>query len=189
MATIDSGQLKKGLAIEIDGTPHLIVGFEFVKPGKGQALYKCKLKNLLTGQLYDRTYRSGETFQVADVLELDMQYLYNDRERFYFMNPESYEQIEMVAQDVGDAANFLREGTAVTLILYNNRAIGIELPNFVELEVTYAEPWLKGDTASGATKPVTVETGYTLQVPLFVNQGDVIKIDTRTGSYVERVKK
>jgi len=189
MATIDAGQLRKGLAIEVEGAPHLIVAFEFVKPGKGQALYRCKLKNLITGQLYDRTYRSGETLETADVMETEMQYLYRDADRYYFMHAETYEQIDMGADDVGDARNFLKEGMPVTLLLYQGRAIGLELPNFVELEVTYAEKWVKGDIASSATKTAAVETGYTLQVPPFVEQGDIIRIDTRTGRYVERVNR
>jgi len=189
VATISAGELRKGLAIEIEGTPHLVVALEFVKPGKGQALYRCKLKNLITGQLSDRTYRSGDVFQTADVRDTEMQYLYHHADRYHFMHPETYDQIEMSEGDVGELSNFLKEGMLVTLLLYQGRAIGINLPNFVELEVIRADKWVKGDTASSDTKTAVVETGYTLHVPPFVEEGDIIRIDTRTGKYAERVKK
>ncbi|MCR4408053.1 MAG: elongation factor P [Anaerolineae bacterium] len=189
MATVSAGDLRKGLAIEMEGAPHLIVALEFVKPGKGQALYRCKLKNLITGQLSDRTYRSGDTFQTAEVRDTEMQYLYHHADSYYFMHPETYDQIEMSAEDVGEASNFLKEGMLVTLLLYEGRAIGFNLPNFVELEITETDKWVKGDTASSDTKTAVVETGYALQVPPFVEVGDIIKIDTRTGKYVERVKR
>jgi len=188
MTTIDAGQLRKGLALMIDGTPHLIVEMEFMKPGKGQALYKCKLKNLFTGQQYDRTYRSGERFETADVIENDLQYLYSDGDFLHFMHTETYEQLQLSTDAAGDVLNFLKENEVVKAILLDGRPIGIELPNFVVLEVTHANPGVKGDTASGATKPVELETGLTVQVPLFINEGNHLRIDTRTGQYVERVK-
>ncbi|MBW1975413.1 MAG: elongation factor P [Deltaproteobacteria bacterium] len=186
-ATLNAGDLRKGLKLEIDGEPYLIVDFEFTKPGKGQALYKCRLKNLITGVQFDKTYRSGDKFVEADTDEQEVEYLYKDGNNYYFMNMTTYEQVEMTADQLGDAANFLTENLKVNMLFFKDRPIGITLPNFVELKVIKAEPGVKGDTASGATKPVTLETGYKVQVPLFVEEGDVLKIDTRTGSYVERV--
>ena len=183
-----AGDLRKGLKIEIDGDPYLIVDFEFSKPGKGQALYRCRLRNMITGTQFDRTYRSGEKFTAADLEEQEMQYLYNDGERYHLMNMSSYEQIEMSAEGVGDASNFLIENLIVNVLLFQGRPIGLSLPNFVELKIVKSDPGIKGDTASGATKPATLETGYIIQVPLFVEEGEVVRIDTRTGSYVERVK-
>ncbi len=189
MAGIEAGQLKRGLAIMLENVPHLLVGMEFVKPGKGQALYKCRLKNLNTGSQFDRTYRSGERFEVADVEDRDIQFLYREGEYFHFMNSETYEQYQLHQDDVGEAQNFLVDSMVVKALLFDGRPIGIELPNFVVLEVTQSEAWIKGDTASGATKPVEVASGYTVQVPLFIKQGEFVKIDTRTGDYVERVNK
>jgi elongation factor P len=185
---LESGDLRKGTKLEIDGEPYVIVQFEFVKPGKGQALYKCKLKNMVTGAQFDRTYRSGEKFNQADLEEVEMEYLYNDGEAYCFMNTSSYEQ-EMLSKDqVGDSTPFLKENTVCSVLLFQGRPIGVTLPNFVELRITQAEPWAKGDTAGGDTKPATLETGHVVQVPPFVNEGELIKIDTRTGQYVERVK-
>jgi elongation factor P len=188
MTVIEAGQLRKGLALIIDETPHIVSELEFVKPGKGQALYKCKLRNLLTNQLYDRTYRSGERFETADVHETDIQFLYSDGDFLHFMHMESYEQMAFARTAAGNALDFLKEGMDVKALLYEGQVITIELSNFVVLEVTEAEPGVKGDTASGATKPVTVETGLTVNVPLFIQQGNFLRIDTRTGQYVERVK-
>ena len=185
---LTAGDLRKGLKIEIDGEPYLIVDFEFSKPGKGQALYRCRLRNMITGTQFDRTYRSGEKFTAADLEEQEMQYLYNDGTRYHLMNMSNYEQIEMSAEDVGDASNFLTENLIVNVLLFQGRPIGLSLPNFVELKIVESDPGIKGDTASGATKPATLETGYVIQVPLFVEEGEVVRIDTRTGSYVERVK-
>jgi elongation factor P len=166
----------------------MIVQFEFVKPGKGQALYKCKLKNLLTGVQFDRTFRSGEKFNEASLEEHEMEYLYFDGDSYCFMNTSTYEQEFMNSEQIGDAKNFLKENTAVNMLFYDLRPIDLTLPNFVNLIITQADPWAKGDTASGDSKPATVETGYVLQVPPFVEEGETIKIDTRTGQYVERVK-
>ena len=185
---LESGDLRKGTKLEIDGEPYVIVQFEFVKPGKGQALYKCKLKNMVTGAQFDRTYRSGEKFNQADLEEVEMEYLYNDGEAYCFMNTSSYEQ-EMLSKDqVGDSIPFLKENTVCSVLLFQGRPIGVTLPNFVELRIAQAEPWAKGDTAGGDTKPATLETGHVVQVPPFVNEGELIKIDTRTGQYVERGK-
>jgi elongation factor P len=184
----DSSDLRKGLKIEIDGGPYVVVQFDFVKPGKGQALYKCKLKNMVTGVQFDKTYRSGDKLNEANLEEHEMEYLYSDGDSYCFMNTSTYAQEFLVQAQVGDARNFLKENTICNMLFFEEKAIGITLPNFVDLKITQAEPWAKGDTAAGSTKPVTLETGYTLQVPPFIEQGEKIRIDTRTGDYVERVK-
>jgi elongation factor P len=184
---IDAGQLRKGIAIYLDDIPHYIVDMEFKKPGKGQALYKCRLKNLRTEAQYERTYRSGDRFETADVMEQDLQYLYSDGEHFHFMHTESFEQHSLPAETIGDQANFMKEEMVIKAVLLDERVIGVVLPNFVIMTVTHADPGVKGDTASGATKPVTMESGYTLNVPLFIQEGNNLRIDTRTGDYVERV--
>lgn len=187
-AVLTAGELRKGTKLEIDGEPYLIVDFEFSKPGKGQALYRCRLRNMITGIQFDRTYRSGDKFTAADLEEQEMQYLYTDGERYHLMNTSNYEQLEMMADQVGDAANFLIENLNVNVLLFQGRPIGLTLPNFVELTITKSDPGIKGDTASGATKPATLQTGFVIQVPLFVEEGETVRIDTRTGQYVERVK-
>ncbi len=187
-STLTAGDLRKGLKIEIDGEPYIIVDFEFSKPGKGQALYRCRLKNMITGSQFDRTYRSGDKFQSADLEEQDMQFLYKQGDSYHFMNTTSYEQIELSAAQAGEATNFLIDNLVVSMLLFQGRPIGINLPNFVELKVVRSDPGIKGDTAAGATKPATMETGYIIQVPLFIEEGEILKIDTRTGTYVERVK-
>ncbi len=184
----EAGDLRKGLKIQIDGEPYIIVDFSFVKPGKGQALYKCKLKNLMSGNQFDRTYRSGDKFEPANLEEQQMEYLYKDGSHFCFMNTSTYEQVIMDEDEVGRAANFLISNTVVSVLFFGDRPIDISLPIFVDLTVAEAEPGIKGDTASGATKPVTMETGYVIQVPLFVEQGEVLRLDTRTGQYVSRIK-
>ena len=184
----ESSDLRKGIKIEIDGEPFVIVQFEFVKPGKGQALYKCKLKNMITGVQFDRTYRSGEKFNHADLEEVEMEYLYFDGDSYCFMNNSNYEQEMLKPDQMAEAIPFLKENTICSILLFQGRPIGITLPNFVELRITQAEPWAKGDTAGGDTKPATLETGHMVQVPPFVNEDELIRIDTRTGQYVERVK-
>ena len=185
---IDSGDLKKGVKIELDGEPYAIVQFEFTKPGKGQALYKCKLKNMVTGAQFDKTFRSGEKFKQPDLDEQEMEYLYSDGEQYCFMNTSSYEQEFLSTEMVGDAINFLKENTVCSILLFDGTPIGISLPIFINLKVEKTDPWAKGDTASGDSKPATLETGYVLQVPPFIDEGELLKIDTRTGQYVERVK-
>jgi len=180
--------LKKGLKVMIDGEPHVIVQFDFTKPGKGQALYKCKLRNMITGSLFDRTYRSGESFEPASLEERDMQYLYQDETGYVFMDQKTYEQVTLSEETLGDDHYFLIDNMEVEVLMHGDRGIGITLPNFVNLRVTQSDPWVKGDTAAGNNKPATVETGYTLQVPSFVEEGTLIQIDTRTGEYVTRVK-
>ena len=185
----DSSNLRKGLKLEIDGEPYIVVQFEFVKPGKGQALYKCRLKNMITGSQFDRTYRSGEKFNEANLEETEMEYLYFDGEHYCFMNTSTYEQELLSESQVGEAKNFLKENTVCNVLMFDRKPIGITLPFFIELKITKADPWAKGDTASGDSKPATLETGYVIQVPPFVEEGEVVRIDTRTGNYVERVKK
>ncbi len=180
--------LKKGLKLLIDGEPHVIAQFDFSKPGKGQALYRCKLRNMITGSLFDRTYRSGESFEPASLEERDMQYLYQDETGYIFMDKKTYDQITLTEETLGDDKYFLIDNMDVEILMYGERGIGISLPNFVNLRVTQSDPWVKGDTAAGNNKPATVETGYTLQVPSFVEEGVLIQIDTRTGDYVTRVK-
>jgi elongation factor P len=184
----ESSDLRKGLKIEINGDPHVVVQFEFVKPGKGQALYKCRLKNMISGAQFDKTYRSGEKFNKADLEEVKMEYLYFDGDAYCFMNSSNYEQEFMTEDQLGDAKDLLKENTECDVLLFDGRPIGITLPIFIELKVTRADPWVKGDTASGDSKPATLETGYQLQVPPFVEEGEILRIDTRTGMYVERVK-
>lgn len=180
--------LKKGLKILIDGEPHVIAGFDFTKPGKGQALYKCKLRNMVTGSLFDRTYRSGESFEPASLEERTMQFLYQDDTGYVFMDQKNYEQTVLTEDVLGDDKYFLIDNMEVEVLMFGERGIGITLPNFVNLRVTVSEPWAKGDTAAGNSKPATVETGYTLSVPPFVDEGTLIQIDTRTGEYSTRVK-
>lgn len=188
MATLTTSDLRKGLKLEIDGEPYIITDFEFSKPGKGQALYRCRLKNMITGSQFDRTYRSVDKFESADLEEQDMQFLYSQGDSFHFMNTANYEQIEMTRDQVGDATNYLTENLVVSMLFFQGRPIGINLPNFVVLKVVKSDPGIKGDTAAGATKPATMETGFVIQVPLFIEEGEVLRIDTRTGAYVERVK-
>ena len=184
----EASDLKKGLKIAIDGEPYIIVQFDFSKPGKGQALYKCRLKNMLTGIQFDKTYRSGDKFQEAALEEHEMEYLYADGQSYCFMNTSTYEQEFLSKDQVGEALDFLKENTVCNVLFFENRAIGVSLPIFMDLQVTQADPWAKGDTASGDTKPVTLETGYVLNVPPFIEEGEHIRIDTRSGQYVERVK-
>ncbi|UCH07920.1 MAG: elongation factor P [Deltaproteobacteria bacterium] len=184
----NSSDLRKGLKIQIDDEPYLIIDFQFSKPGKGQSLYRCKLRNMITGVIIDRTYRSGDTFEPANLEQRKMQYLYNQDGVFYFMDVETYEQSSLNEDQVGEAKNFLIDNLQVEILLFDKRPIGITLPNFVDLTVTRADPWVKGDSVSGDSKPVTVETGYVLRVPPFIEEGTKITVDTRTGEYVTRVK-
>lgn len=185
---IECGELRKGLKIEIDGDPYVIVQFEFVKPGKGQGLYKCKLKNMITGAQFDRTFRSGDKFEKASLEEREMEYLYFDGDNYCFMNTSNYEQEFLTRDQVGDNVDLLKENTVCDVLFFDGRALGVTLPNFVNLAVVKADPWVKGDTATGSTKPATLETGFEVQVPPFIEEGEVLKIDTRTRAYVERVK-
>ena len=188
MATYGTNQLKTGLKVLIDGAPHNITDLEFVKPGKGQAFVRVKAKNLLDSRVRELTYKSGESLEGADVLETEMQYLYNDGEQWHFMDPATYEQHAVNQDQVGDAAGYLKEQATVSVTLFNGHPISVEPPNHVVLEVTETEPGVRGDTSSGGTKPATVETGAVVKVPLFVSIGDLIKVDTRSGEYISRAK-
>jgi elongation factor P len=184
----ESGDLRKGLKLEIDGEPYIIVQFAFAKPGKGQALYKCRLKNMVTGVQIDRTFRSGEKFNETSLEEIEMEFLYSEGSQYCFMNTSTYEQEYLSEEQIGEAKNFLKENTVCNVLLHQDKPIGLTLPNFVNLKINKADPWVKGDTASGDTKPATLETGYVIQVPPFIEEGEMVRIDTRSGQYVERVK-
>jgi elongation factor P len=183
-----ASDLRKGLRLKIDNDPYVIIEFNFVKPGKGQALYRTKLKNMINGNQFERTFRSVDNFEPADLREKKMQYLYKEGDKYCFMDNENYEQVFLTEEQVDDAKNFLIDNLDVEILLFEDRPIGLTLPNFVELVVTEADPWAKGDTVSGATKPVKVQTGYTIQVPTFVGEGEKIRVDTRTSEYLTRVK-
>ena len=185
---LERGDLRKGLKLEIDGEPYVIVQFEFVKPGKGQALYKCKLKNMVTGVQFDRTFRSSDKFKAADLEEVEMEYLYAEGNRYCFMNTSTYDQEFLTEDQVAEAKNFLKENTVCNVLLFGGKPIGISLPIFMNLRIAETDPWVKGDTASGDSKPATLETGYIIQVPPFIEAGELVRIDTRTGEYIERVK-
>ncbi len=188
MATYSTNEFKTGLKIMQDGDPCTIVENEFVKPGKGQAFNRVKVKNLKTGRVVDRTFKSGESVEAADVMETDLQYLYSDGEFWNFMDPESFEQIAADATAVGDAHKWLKEQDMATITLWNGVPIAVTPANFVTLTVTETDPGLKGDTASGGGKPATLETGAVVRVPLFIEIGETIKVDTRSGEYVSRAK-
>ncbi|HUT95912.1 MAG TPA: elongation factor P [Thermoguttaceae bacterium] len=188
MATYNTSDFRKGLKVQLDGDPYLMIECNFVKPGKGQALYKCKLRNLIRNTVLDRTYKSGDSIEAADVEEIEAQYLYRQGDTFVFMDTSSYEQYELTAEQVDDAWKYLKEGTICSMLLFNNNPIGITPPNHVVLKAEYCEPGAKGNTASSVTKPVRVETGADFDCPGFVEMGDLIRVDTRTGQYVERVK-
>jgi len=183
-----ASDLKKNLKIQIDGDPYVITDFEFSKPGKGQSLYRCKLKNMITGIQFERTYRSVETFEPAKLEEKKMQYLYQEEDKYCFMDNETYEQVYLTEDQMEDASKFLIDNLEVEILFFRTRPIGITVPNFVDLLVTKADPWAKGDSVTGKTKPVVVETGATIQVPPFVVEGEKIRVDTRTGEYLTRVK-
>jgi len=184
---ISAGDFKNGLTLEIDGNVVQIMEFQHVKPGKGAAFVRTKLKNVISGGIIEKTFRPTEKFPQARIERVDMQYLYNDGDLYNFMNNETYDQIAIAQDTVGDALKFVKENETVKVCSYNGSVFAIEPPLFVELEITETEPGFAGNTAQGATKPAVVETGATVYVPLFVNQGDVIKIDTRTGEYLSRV--
>jgi elongation factor P len=188
MANYSTSEFKNGLKIIIDGDPCSIIENEIVKPGKGQAFNRVKIRNLKTGRVVDRTYKSGESVEAADVMETDMEYLYSDGEMWHFMEPSSYEQYAATEAAIGDAKQWLKEQAVCVVTLWNNNPLLITPPKFVELIITQSDPGLKGDTASGGVKPATLETGAVVRVPLFVEEGELIKVDTRNGEYVSRVK-
>jgi elongation factor P len=178
-----ASDLRKGLRIKIDNDPYIVTEFNFVKPGKGQALYRCKLKNMVNGNQFERTFRSVDNFEAADMQEKKMQYLYKEEGKYCFMDNQSYEQVFLTQEQVGEAKHFLLDNIEVEILF-----LGISLPNFIDVTVIKADPWAKGDSVSGNTKPVTVQTGYQLQVPPFIEEGEKIRIDTRSGEYLTRVK-
>jgi len=188
MEMFSTSDFRNGLKIELDGDPYTIVYFQAVNPGKGAAFTRTKLKNLISGLVLERTFKSGEKVKKPDLEETKMQYLYNDDSGFWFMNIESYEQICIPEEILGDDKLLLIENVEVGILLFNGRPIGLDFPNHMNFKITFCEPGLKGDTATGATKPATLETGLVVNVPLFVNQEDKIRIDTRTKEYIERVK-
>ncbi|WP_210396679.1 elongation factor P [Motiliproteus sediminis] len=187
MASYSTNEFKNGLKVMIDGDPCSMVDVEFVKPGKGQAFTRVKVRNLKSGRIWERTFKSGESLEKADVMDQDMEYVYTDGEFWHFMLTDgSFEQYAADEKAVGDAKQWLKEQNVCTVTLYNNVPLAVAAPNFVELEVVETDPGLKGDTAQGGSKPATLSTGAVVRVPLFINQGEVLKIDTRTGEYVSR---
>ncbi len=183
-----AGDFKNGVTFEMDGNVFQVVEFQHVKPGKGAAFVRTKLKNVITGAVIEKTFSPTDKYENAYVERKDMQYLYNDGELYYFMDLESYEQLPLEESKLGDNFRFVKEEMLCKIISYKGNVFGVEPPMFVELEVTETEPGFKGDTATGASKPATLETGAQIKVPLFINIGDVLKIDTRTGEYLERAK-
>lgn len=183
---ISAGEFRNGVTMEYEGAPYVILEFQHVKPGKGAAFVRTKIKNLKTGAVLEKTFRPTEKMPRAHIDRQDMEYLYNDGDLYHFMNSETYEQIAINADEVGDALDFVKENEVVKILSYDGQVFGIEPPLFVELKITETEPGFAGNTAQGATKPAILETGAQIQVPLFINQDEVVKIDTRTGEYLGR---
>lgn len=188
MATYSTNEFKNGLKLMIDNDPCTIVDVDFVKPGKGQAFTRIKYRNLKTGRVNERTYKSGDSVEGADVMDLDMQYLYNDGEIWHFMKPDTYEQYMAPASAMADAKKWLKGQEICTVTLWNDAPLSVAAPNFVELAVTETDPGVRGDTSGGGGKPATLESGAVVRVPLFIDVGEVLKVDTRSGEYVSRVK-
>ena len=185
----DTSDIRKGLKVLMDGNPYTVVEFQFIKPGKGAAFTRTKFKNLLTGAVIERNIRSGEKLEPANVEEREMQFLYKEGDDLVFMDQKSYEQVSVARELIGEPADLMKDNLPCSVLFFNERPVDVSLPTFVFLEVTASEPGVRGDTSGNVTKPATVETGAEIAVPLFINIGDLIKIDTRTHSYVERVKK
>ncbi len=188
MASHSTSDFRKGLKVQIDGDPYIMIECNFVKPGKGQAMYKCKLRNLIRNTVIDRTYKSGDSIEAADIEEIDAQYLYRQADLFVFMDNESYEQYEVSKEQVDEAWRYLKEGMVCSMLLFNGSPIAVTPPNHVVLKVEFCEPAIRGNTATNVTKPAKVESGAELIVPNFVETGELIRVDTRTGEYIERVK-
>ena len=184
--TISTNQFKNGMHVEVDGTIYRIVDFQHVKPGKGGAFVRTKLKHMKLGKVIDNTFRSGEKVELVDFEDKHMQFLYRD-DRYHFMDMETYEQVSLSADEIGDAREYLQENAEVDVLYVGGAPVAVELPNFVELAIAHTDPGVRGDTAQGGTKPATLETGAVVHVPLFLNEGDVVKVDTRTGEYLGRV--
>ena len=189
MATTDTSQFKNGLKIELDSNPFTIVYFQHVKPGKGGAFVRTKIKNLLNGRVLDRTFRAGEKVAIAEISESTMQYLYRDGENLVFMDQESFDQIPISPDLLGDQIDFMLENMNVEVLFWKGEPVNVQLPNYIEAKVVKSDPGIKGDTSSGANKPATLECGATINVPLFIKEGDVLRVDTRTREYSERVNK
>jgi elongation factor P len=185
----NTSDIRNGLKIEMDGYPWTVVYFQFVKPGKGTAFTRVKMKNLITGNVIERTFRTGEQLEPADIEEVKMTYLYNDGETWYFMNQENFEQVPVPKDALGDNKNWLLDEMEAKVLMYKGRPVSLELPTFIEFQITYTEPGIRGNTAQGTTKSATLTTGAEIQVPLFIERDEWIRVDTRTGEYVERVKK
>ncbi len=183
---ISSNDFRPGVTIEIDGMVWQVVEFQHVKPGKGAAFVRAKLKNLQTGSVVERTFNAGEKVPNAQVERKPMQYLYGEEGSYYFMDNETFDQIMLTKEQLGNALNFIKEEMEITVLFFNGTVIGVDIPNSVELRVVETEPGIRGDTATGGVKPAKMETGYVVKVPLFINEGDVLRIDTRTGAYLER---
>lgn len=188
MATYGLNDVKNGVKIIVDGDPYTIVEAEFIKPGKGQAFTRIRIRNLLNGRTVEKTLKASESFEGADVLDTDMQYLYNDEEFWHFMQPDTFEQFQADKAAAGEAAKWLKGEEDCVVTLWNGRPIAVQPPNFVELQIVETDPGLRGDTSGGGGKPAKLETGAVVRVPLFVNQDEVIRVDTRSGEYVSRVK-
>ena len=182
-----AGDVRNGTTFELDNSVYKVVEFQHVKPGKGAAFVRTKLKNVITGAVLEKTFNPSEKYPGAEIEKREMQYLYNDGDLYYFMDNETYEQLPINKEDLGDMLRFLKENMNVKILSFKGKVFAIELPLFVELEITYTEPGFSGNTSTNATKPATLETGATINVPLFVNTGDIIRIDTRTGEYMERI--
>jgi elongation factor P len=183
---VSTAEFKKGLKIQFDGAPYTIVDFQHVKPGKGGAFVRTKLKHMRLGRVIDNTFRAGEKVELVDFEEKRMQFLYKD-DRYHFMDLDTYDQISLSAEEVGEARDFLKENTEVEILFIESSPVTVELPNFIEIRIAKTDPGIRGDTASGGSKPATLETGAVIQVPLFLNEGDVVKVDTRSGDYLGRV--
>jgi elongation factor P len=188
MATYNTSDFRKGIKVQLDGDPFLMIECNFVKPGKGQALYRTRLKHLIKGTVLERTYKSGDSLEAADIHDAEMQFLYRDGENFVFMDPETFDQPALTAEQVGDEAKWLKDGTMCTVTFWNDRPIAMSAPAHMVLRVEYAEPGARGNTATNVTKTAKVETGAEVQVPIFIETGELIKVDTRTGTYIERVR-
>ena len=185
----DVSDLRKGIKVKIDGQPCAVTDFSFTKPGKGQAVYRCRLKNMVSGNTFDKTWRSGDKFEKADLLSTKYLYSYADGDQFVFCHPETYDQIYINASILGKLSNFLIDDAECEVLFFEESAIEVTLPNFVDKEVVKSEPGVRGDTATNVSKPAYLDTGYEIHVPIFVNEGDIVRIDTRTGEYYERVSK
>ena len=183
----DLSDFRRGLKVLVDGVPHEVSDFQHVKPGKGNQFTRCKLRNLLSGSNLERTFKSGEKFEVPDLVNKNMNFLYQDEAGYHFMDPNSFEQMMITNSDMTSAKDFLKEGIEVTIMLYNGRPIGVDLPNAVNLMIKETEPSIKGDRVNGATKAATLETGAVVQVPLHISEGDMIRVDTRDYAYIGRV--